>query len=532
MKSTMLKVALIALFQQGAMAAPVDGILEQHNAYRCMHSAPALTYSTDLEADAQVWADHLATNKCGILEHDSDRSGQGENLAICSGIPQASADCASGFTATVNWYNEVEFYVEGPSGGTSDPTEQVGHFTQVVWKNTEQVGCASSTCESPYTGDSSFFQGQNWKRTYVACRYSPAGNFQTQYLEQVQAVATEGTSVDDCEACVEDGDCSIPGEECCSNGNVCRLKSDDPGACGDPHMTGFRGQKFDFNGEDGAWYSVISSEPSVHLNMRVTSPVPSLPEITYITGVSLLTTDQDGLDHTIVIQVADPHSLESSCPVGISPCLGEGALSVEIDGVEALLTPGTVTLGPGVALSAINVPGACRSFGFEKYWERKKAEYAQAGGRRLTNDGMTLQSMAEWIVADPTVTNMDECTEYVAWATAEGRDEDGDLFAHDSEHVSIQIVTPAGRIRLTHGKLHQLPMRDPTNQHDLPDHLTWQMNLAIDEHSIDAGATGILGETLVPTLDEYGEPIMEGMLAIPGVEEDYRVDGPLGVLSA
>lgn len=44
----------------------------------------------------QVWADDLATNSCGILEHEPDIAGQGENLAICSGIPEATGDCTSG----------------------------------------------------------------------------------------------------------------------------------------------------------------------------------------------------------------------------------------------------------------------------------------------------------------------------------------------------------------------------------------------------------------------------------------------------
>ena len=99
--------------------------------------------------------------------------------------------------------------------------------------------------------------------------------------------------------------------------------------------------------------------------MRVTSPVAELPEITYITGLSILTTDTDGLDHSIVIQVTNPQSLESSCPVGMSPCLADGALTVEIDGEETLLAPGTVDVGSGVAVSTVNLPGACRSFGFE-----------------------------------------------------------------------------------------------------------------------------------------------------------------------
>ena len=131
-------------------------------------------------------------------------------------------------------------------------------------------------------------------------------------------------------------------------------------------MTGFRGQKFDFTGDDGGWYSVLSVLPDIHLNMRVTSPVSSVPEITYITGISIKTTDTDGIEHTIVISVTDPHSLESECPEGLSPCLADGALSVEIDGETALLAPGEVALGPDVAIAAVNLPGACRSFGFEK----------------------------------------------------------------------------------------------------------------------------------------------------------------------
>ena len=281
-------------------------------------------------------------------------------------------------------------------------------------------------------------------------------------------------------------------------------------------MTGFRGQKFDFSGEDGAWYAVVSDLPHMHLNMRVTSPVPSVPEITYITGISIVTTDADGLDHTMVISVANPHSLESSCLVGTSPCLADGALSVVVDGEDVLFAPGEVTVAPDVAIAVVNLPGACRSFGFEKYWERKRLELLARSGRKLRSTS-AMQKMSEWILSDPTATNKAECAEYVALATAGG---EVGLFAHQSEHASFQITTPAARIRLSHGRLHQLPMRDPTDQFDLPDHLTWQMNLAIDQADINLDATGILGETLVPTVDENGASIMQGMGAIRGMQED------------
>lgn len=72
--------------------------------------------------------------------------------------------------------------------------------------------------------------------------------------------------------------------------------------------------------------------------------------------------------------------------------------------------------------------------------------------------------------------------EYVARAEADA--DNGGLFAHQSEHVSFQIVTPKATIRLSHGRLHQVAMRDPTDKFDLPDHLTWQMNMAVTNNKV------------------------------------------------
>eukprot|EP00752_Nemacystus_decipiens_P016815 g15047.t1 len=308
---------------------------------------------------------------------------------------------------------------------------------------------------------------------------------------------------------------------CCANKNQCDEfdPTDGAEACGDPHMTGFLGQKFDFTGQDGGWYALIADD-NMQVNMRVTCPVPDLPEITYITGLSVLATDANGFDHSVVIEVKDPHIMDSSCPAEVSPCLAEGSLRVTLDGKETLLAPGTVSLSPDVQVSAVNLPGACRSFGFEKYWELKQLQNARVG-RRLSER----LSMGEWVLADPTATNMDECMEYVARANLQ----DGGLFAHQSEHASFQIVTPAATVRLSHGRLHQIAMRDPTDQYDLPDHVTWQMNMAIDHTEVNHNAKGVLGETFVPTRDADGKPIMTGMEAIRGTQEDYRVDGALGM---
>lgn len=116
------------------------------------------------------------------------------------------------------------------------------------------------------------------------------------------------------------------------------------------------------------------------------------------------------------------------------------------------------------------------------------------------------------------MTNREECIEYVDHA----REQEGGLFAHQSEHATFQIETPKATIRLSHGRLHQVPMRDPTDLFDLPDHMTWQMNMGIDHSGITRAARGILGETFVPTQDANGDRIMSGMESIRGKQEDCK----------
>ena len=82
------------------------------------------------------------------------------------------------------WYTEEEVNYDyttgrGNGGGIT------GHFTQVVWKDSVEIGCAVNlNCNNMFGG------GQN---SAVVCRYLPAGNFNNNYLTQVGDKLTMGT---------------------------------------------------------------------------------------------------------------------------------------------------------------------------------------------------------------------------------------------------------------------------------------------------------------------------------------------------
>ncbi|SCU98324.1 LADA_0H12200g1_1 [Lachancea dasiensis] len=130
-------------------------VLNQHNAYRKLHSAPALIWSAKLQNIAQDYANNYNCN--GTLIHSN--SPFGENLAL--GFNSTGAVSA--------WYNEYKLYDYEKPGFS----EKTGHFTQLVWEATTEIGCAYIDC-----GD---YYGQ-----YTICNYNPPGNVAGQYQDNVK----------------------------------------------------------------------------------------------------------------------------------------------------------------------------------------------------------------------------------------------------------------------------------------------------------------------------------------------------------
>ena len=137
-------------------AGPADGmigeILAAHNKYRGEVGVPPLTWSGTLAQSAQQWASQLAAT------HQLAHSGAGENLF-------AGTTGAYSFTQMVDaWGNEKEHFISGrafPDVSTTGNWEDVGHYTQVVWRNTTEVGCGIMS------------DGQN---DFLVGHYNPPGN--------------------------------------------------------------------------------------------------------------------------------------------------------------------------------------------------------------------------------------------------------------------------------------------------------------------------------------------------------------------
>ncbi|MBD1913481.1 MULTISPECIES: CAP family protein [unclassified Leptolyngbya] len=145
--------------------------LAQHNTYRANHHAPALTSSNALNTSAQRWADRLAAT--GEFEH-SGTNGVGENLYV-SYTTASSIDAETLANGAVkSWYDEVSKYDYGNPGFSPE----TGHFTQVVWKGSTELGCG--TAQGTAT-----LNGTRYNAFYVVCQYAPAGNVQGQFAENV-----------------------------------------------------------------------------------------------------------------------------------------------------------------------------------------------------------------------------------------------------------------------------------------------------------------------------------------------------------
>lgn len=133
--------------------------LTLHNEYRKKHRVPRLVLNKDLCKCAEEWAKTLARDD--KFMHRPDCS-YGENL-----FSMWSSNSITMKDACTQWYQEGKDY----NYNVEPKVLKSGHFTQMVWKNTKEVGFGVSKGRSG--------------RIVIVANYYPAGNVIGQFLDNV-----------------------------------------------------------------------------------------------------------------------------------------------------------------------------------------------------------------------------------------------------------------------------------------------------------------------------------------------------------
>lgn len=134
--------------------------VRQHNLRRCYHGTGTLKWDAGLAAQAQAYA-----NKCE-WKHSQQR-GVGENLhSFGHSNRDALRKQDPAAKALKGWYDDEEPKYNYDRPGFSMAT---GHFTAVVWKGTENVGCGVSLCPAGTVM-------QRFATLYTVCQYTKPGN--------------------------------------------------------------------------------------------------------------------------------------------------------------------------------------------------------------------------------------------------------------------------------------------------------------------------------------------------------------------
>jgi uncharacterized protein YkwD len=140
-----------------------QGILDSHNIHRENASVPSLTWSDDMASIAS----EIAASCTYAHNTAAGGGGYGQNIG-------AGAD-SSGVAAMITdeMYNDEIGWYPG-YGSEPDMTnfEHWGHYSQIVWKSTTSVGCATQYCPNGLANT-----GSGVSPYFTVCNYSPPGMY-------------------------------------------------------------------------------------------------------------------------------------------------------------------------------------------------------------------------------------------------------------------------------------------------------------------------------------------------------------------
>jgi hypothetical protein len=133
-------------------------LLAAHNRERSAAGIAPLAWDPELAAAAAEWSGRLAAT--GAFEHDEsvdEADPQGENLWAGTRGAYSPEEMVEG------WIEEKSHFRPGrfPDNSRTGDFADVGHYTQLMWRETDRVGCALA--------DGS-------EEEVLVCRYRTAGN--------------------------------------------------------------------------------------------------------------------------------------------------------------------------------------------------------------------------------------------------------------------------------------------------------------------------------------------------------------------
>jgi general stress protein YciG len=142
----------------GRLTSLDQRLLAAHNRERSAAGIAALAWDSELAAEAASWGGQLAAS--GAFEHDPDTGEddpQGENLWAGTRGAYAPEEMVEG------WIEEKKYFRPGrfPDNSLTGDFADVGHYTQLMWRESDRVGCALA--EGP-------------EEEVLVCRYRTAGN--------------------------------------------------------------------------------------------------------------------------------------------------------------------------------------------------------------------------------------------------------------------------------------------------------------------------------------------------------------------
>lgn len=139
------------LIAQKADESEIALLLERHNFWRSEVGVTDIKYSNELAEVANSWAIEIKKQGCVFKRSEN---AYGENMFKGTVGETTIGD------AVDSWGAEKQYYDIKKNKCESD--EICGHYTQIVWKNTTDIGCAKTICDGSVI----------W-----ICNYNPPGNY-------------------------------------------------------------------------------------------------------------------------------------------------------------------------------------------------------------------------------------------------------------------------------------------------------------------------------------------------------------------